>query len=328
MKAAVLLAPERIEIADIPAPEPQPNEVLVRLREAGICGTDYAVYSGSLRGPLPLVLGHEAVGEIAALGPRASRFQVGDRVVLQPNFACGACDMCRSGRINICRHKVRLGLDIHGVFAEYVAAPEHFVWAVPKELPDESAVFAEPLSVAFHALRKALPYPGERVLVYGAGAIGLLLVQLSVLAGADVSATDIAQPRLALAGELGARGVFDSSSEVDAQAETFSIVYDTSGISAAPGHISRLCAPGGRVVLTGLPDKDSLLPSALITRKELSILGSMVYTDEFPATLNLLTERKIRVTPLLTEMKPLDELGQALADFSSPHRIKTVITIA
>jgi 2-desacetyl-2-hydroxyethyl bacteriochlorophyllide A dehydrogenase len=327
MKAAVLVAPGRIEIADIPAPEPRPNEVLVRLRQAGICGTDYAVYSGMIQCPLPLVLGHEAVGEIAALGPGASRFHVGERVVLQPNFACGACDMCRSGRINICRHKVRLGLDVHGVFAEYVAAPESFVWALPEGLRYETAVFAEPLSVAFHGLRKALPHPGERVLVYGAGVIGLLFVHLAVLAGADVSALDIVEPRLALAADLGAKRVFRSSSELEPEAGTFSVVYETSGIPEAFGHIVTLCAPGGRVVLTGLPEKEYPVLSALITRKELTVLGSMIYTDEFPAVLDLLKEGKVRVAPLLTEMKPLDEVGQALADFRSPHRVKTVITI-
>ena len=327
MKAAVLITPGRIEMRDLPAPEPRPNEVLVRLRQAGICGTDYALYSEKIQCPLPLVLGHEAVGEIAALGPRASRFQVGERVVLQPNFACGACDMCRSGRINICRHKVRLGLDVHGVFAEYVAAPESFVWALPEGLRYETAVFAEPLSVAFHGFRKALPDSGERVLVYGAGAIGLLFVQLAVLAGADVSALDIAEPRLILAANLGAKRVFRSSSELEPEAGTFSVVYETSGIPEAFGHIVALCAPGGRVVLTGLPEREYPVLSALITRKELSILGSMIYTDEFPAVLDLLKEEKVRVAPLLTELRPLEELGQALADFRSPHRVKTVITI-
>src|SRR3974390_2733728 len=107
MKAALLVAPGEVELADIPAPEPQPKEVLVRLRQAGICGTDYAVYTGSVRAPLPLVLGHEAVGEVAARGAAPSRFRIGDRVTLQPNFACGVCDMCRGGRTNICRRKVR-----------------------------------------------------------------------------------------------------------------------------------------------------------------------------------------------------------------------------
>ena len=229
-------------------------------------------------------------------------------------------------RINVCRHKVRLGLDVHGAFAEYVAAPESFVWALPEELPFESAVFAEPLAVAFHGFYKALPHPEERVLVYGAGAIGLLFVQLGVLAGADVSATDIAEPRLALAAELGAKRVFNSS-ELQAEADSFSVVYETSGVPGALAQILTLSAPGGRVVLTGLPDRESPLPSALITQKELSILGSMIYANEFPAVPNLLREGRIRVAPLLTEMKPLDDLGQALADFRSPHRVKTVISI-
>ncbi len=327
MKAAVLVTPERMEIRDLPVPELRPKEVLVRLRQAGICGTDYSIYSGSIHRPLPLVLGHEAVGEVAALGPGASRFRVGERVVLQPNFACGACDMCRSGRINICRHKVRLGLDVHGAFAEYVAAPESFVWVFPDGLPYETAVFAEPLAVAFHGLRKALPCPGEKVLLYGTGVIGLLFAQLAVLAGADVSALDIAEPRLALATTLGVKRVFRSSAELEPEAGTFSIVYETSGIPEALGHIVALSAPGGRVVLTGLPGKESSVPSALITRKELTLLGSMIYTDEFPAVLDLLKEGRVRVAPLLTERRPLDELGQALADFRSPRRVKTVITI-
>jgi 2-desacetyl-2-hydroxyethyl bacteriochlorophyllide A dehydrogenase len=328
MKAAILVTPGRIEMADIPAPEPGPSQVLVRLRGAGICGSDYAVYSGMVRGPLPLVLGHEAVGEIAALGARVSRFRVGERVTLQPNFACGECDMCRSGRINICRHKVRLGLDVHGVFAEYVVAPEGFVWALPEDLPDETAVFAEPLSVALHGFRMAFPNPGERVLVYGVGVIGLLVVQLAVRAGAEVSALDIAEPRLAIAGEMGAKRLFRPSSELEAEVGTFSVVYETSGTPQALGHSIVLCAPGGTVVLTGLAEKEYPVHSALITRKELSVRGSMIYVDEFPAVLDLLKEGKVRVAPLLTERRPLHEVGQALADFRSPQRVKTVIAIS
>ncbi|MBU2227970.1 MAG: alcohol dehydrogenase catalytic domain-containing protein [Proteobacteria bacterium] len=327
MQAALLVEPGKIEIREVPIPSPREDEVLVRVREAGICGTDYALYRGELNVSYPLIPGHEAVGEIAAMGKEVKGLHIGERVVIQPNFPCTACPVCLSGRGNICPRKVRLGLDVNGVFAQYVCVPAPYVWPLPEGLSVSEAALAEPLSVALHAFRKSQPVPDEKVLVYGTGVIGLFLIRLAAIAGAKVGAVDIAEQRLAVAKELGADAIYRSAAEVEKNAGSFSIFFDASGVADAFSNIVNIAAPGGRIVLTGLPHKEFPLLTSMIVRKELTIQGSMIYTDEFPAALDLLKQGNMKIERLITETCPLKELARALEGFSSPERIKTLIRI-
>ena len=182
----------------------------MRIREARICRTDYSLYSGRLSAKLPIISGHEAAGEVAAVGPEVLGLNPGERVTIQPNFSCGKCSPCLTGKENICPNKVRLGLDTNGVFAQYVAVPQKYVWPLPEEISFSVGALVEPPSVALHGFNKRSPSPHERILVYGAGAIGLLFARLAVLAEGDVAAFDIAEPRLRAALKLGARKIFRS----------------------------------------------------------------------------------------------------------------------
>jgi 2-desacetyl-2-hydroxyethyl bacteriochlorophyllide A dehydrogenase len=328
VKAAVLVEPGKIEIRDVPAPVPRKGEVLIRVREAGICGTDFAKYRGDLGGIFPVVAGHEAVGEIAALGPGVEGMRIEERVVIQPNFACGQCEACRSGRENICLHRVRLGLDIDGVFAEYVTVPRKYVWTLPKGLSYSAAALTEPLSVALHGLQKSAPAAGDRVLVYGAGTIGLFYVHLAVLAGARVTALNTSKLRLEVARKLGANRTFSSGAQLEANADDFTVVYETSGTADALAHIIKWSAPGARILLTGLPEKASTIPTALIARKELVIFGAMTYRDEFRTALDLLKRGAIRTDLFITNIYPLEKLPEALANFRSPFRVKDLVRIS
>jgi 2-desacetyl-2-hydroxyethyl bacteriochlorophyllide A dehydrogenase len=327
MQAAVLTEPGKIEIRKAPTPSPRKGEVLLRILEAGICGTDYACYMGNLTTSYPIIPGHEAVGEIAALGEGVSGVRVGEKVVIQPNFPCTTCPVCRGGHENVCPNKVRLGLDVDGVFAQYVCVPRPYVWPLPDGLPVSVAALAEPLSVALHAFRKSPPAPDERVLVYGAGVIGLLLIRLAVLSTARVAAVDIAEQRLAIAKELGADTIYHSFPELEKDAGSFSTLYDTSGVADAFSNIVSIAAPGGNIVLTGLPHKEFPLLTSTIVRKELTIRGSMIYTDEFPAALDLLKQGNMKIERLMTETVPLEMLSRALEGFRSPNRVKTLIRI-
>lgn len=328
MKAALLVGPQQIEIRDLPVPVPREGEVLVRVREAGICGTDFAKYRGDLGGNFPVIGGHEAVGEVSALGPGVGGIRIGERVAIQPNFACGRCETCRSGRENICPDRVRLGLDVDGVFAEYVTAPRKYLWALPDGLSDSAAALTEPLSVALHGFQKGLPSAEDRVLVYGTGTIGLFFVRLAFLSLARVTAFNTSEPRLEVARKLGATETFRSGVEMKAGMGDFRIVYETSGAADALSRIIPWSAPGGKIVLTGLPEKDTSVPAALIARKELLIQGAMTYRDEFPAALDLLLKGEIRPDLFITSILPLERLPEALADFRSPRRIKDIIRIA
>jgi 2-desacetyl-2-hydroxyethyl bacteriochlorophyllide A dehydrogenase len=325
MKAALLADHKKIEIREVPTPTLNEGEVLVRVRQAGICGTDYALFSGNLTSPLPIIPGHEGVGEISALGPEVEGVRIGERVTIQPNFPCGKCQLCLNGKENICINKVRLGLDIDGVFAQYVSVPHQYVWPLPEDLSFSVGTLTEPLSVALHGIDKSPPAPGERVLVYGAGVIGLLFVQLAVLSKGWVAAFDVAKPRLAIAMELGAKKTFDSIAELEKEAGSFPLIYETSGIAESLSHIVKLCAPGGRVLLTGLPEREFPVSTAQIVRKELAVQGSMIYKDEFPAAIDLLKRGKIRSDLLISGTYSLEKVSQALEDFRSPKRVKTLI---
>jgi 2-desacetyl-2-hydroxyethyl bacteriochlorophyllide A dehydrogenase len=282
---------------------------------------------GNLTTSCPIIPGHEAVGEIAGLGEGVSGVRVGEKVVIQPNFPCTTCPVCRGGHENVCPNKVRLGLDVDGVFAQYVSVPHPYVWPLPDGLCVSVATLAEPLSVALHAFRKSPPAPDERVLVYGAGVIGLLLIRLAVLSKARVAAVDIAEQRLAIAKELGADTIYPSFPELEKDAGSFSTLYDTSGVADAFSNIVAIAAPGGNIVLTGLPHQEFPLLTSTIVRKELTIRGSMIYTDEFPAALDLLKQGNMKIERLMTETVPLEMLSRALEGFRSPDRVKTLIRI-
>jgi 2-desacetyl-2-hydroxyethyl bacteriochlorophyllide A dehydrogenase len=327
MQAAVLVEPRKIEIREVPTPSPRKGEVLVRIIEAGICGTDYVCYMGDLSTVYPIIPGHEAVGEVVVLGEGVEEIRPGERVTIQPNFPCTTCPVCRGGHENVCPNKVRLGLDVDGVFAQYVRVPRPYVWPLPDGLSVSEAALAEPLSVALHAFRKNTPAPDERVLVYGAGVIGLLLIRLAVLSKARVAAVDIAEQRLAIAKDLGAETIYPSFPELEKDAGSFSTLYDTSGVTDAFSNIVKIAAPGGSIVLTGLPHKEFPLLTSTIVRKELTIRGSMIYTDEFPAALDLLKQGHMKIERLMTETVPMNMLSQALEGFRSPDRVKTLIRI-
>ena len=313
MKAALLVEPRTIQIRDVQAPEPGPYEVLIRVIMAGICGSDYSLYDGKLVAPLPVIPGHEGVGLIEKLGPGVSGLMIGQRVTIQPNFACGECPVCRSGHENICPTKVRLGIDRDGVFAEYVKVPARYVWPIPEGLED--------------AMKIAAPRKGDRTLILGAGVIGLLTLQLAALHGAEVTACDLVEKRLALAKRLGASQVISANDPMESAYNSFDCIYEASGAQAGLAQAIQLAGPSGRIVVLGLPGKEHPVPTALIVRKELQIMGSMVYTDEFPQVLGMLKSGQIETAPLITAKIPLSELNRTLKAFASPDRVKILVTI-
>lgn len=327
MRAAVLVESGKIQIKDVQPPEPGPDEVLIQVILAGICGSDYSLYNGKFDVSLPVIPGHEAIGRIEKLGPGVSGLAVGQRITIQPNFSCHQCSLCLSGYQNICPAKIRLGVDTNGIFAEYAKVPARYVWPIPKGLEDEVAVFAEPLAAAAHALKIMAPKKGDRTLIFGAGVMGLLTLQLAALKGAEVTACDINQTRLALAKRLGTAHVIDAKDQTESVHNTFDLIYETSGADSALAQAIQLAAPGGKIVVLGLPGKEHPVSPVLIVRKELQIMGSMIYTDEFPQVLKLLKSGQLHTEPLISERLPLHELNRALSEFSAPKRVKMLVTI-
>ena len=327
MKAALLIEPRKLVIKDVPKPEPGPKEVLIRVLLGGICGSDHTLYHGRFGVPLPVIPGHEAIGRIEEIGDGVSGLAVGQRVTIQPNFSCGSCALCQAGHKNICPSKIRLGVDTNGVFAEYTVVPADYAWPVPDGIDDEVAVFTEPLAVTVHAMKIWAPQKGDQTLVFGAGIMGLLALQLAAAKGAEVTACDIVESRLEMAKQLGAFRIIGTKEPVESFYGAFDVIYETSGAAGALDQVIRLAAPRGKIVILSLPGKDHPVPTDLIVRKELQIMGSLIYTNEFPESMDILKSGKIKTDLLNTGKLPLNELDNALREFASPERMKMLVEI-
>jgi 2-desacetyl-2-hydroxyethyl bacteriochlorophyllide A dehydrogenase len=327
MRAAVLDKTADLSVRDLPDPVPGSGEVVIAVTLAGVCGTDYSLYHGNFGVPLPVVPGHEGMGIVKELGPGVSNVAVGQRVVIQPNFACWNCSLCDSKFDNICHEKVRLGIDINGVFAQYVRVPSRYAWPVPEGVDDRVAAMTEPLAVAAHAVKIQPPSEGDRVLVIGAGVIGLLTLLLVKLQEADTTVSDLLTEHLSLAEEMGADGIFQVGGDKELAPSSFDLIYETSGTPSGLADAVGVAAPGGRIALLGLPGHDHPVSTAQIVRKELSIVGSMIYTDEFPDVLELLQSGRIDPTPLISGVIGLDGLDSAIKNFNAPDRFKVLVSL-
>lgn len=327
MKAALLVKPRKLIIEEVPTPSPGPEDVLIRVLLGGICGSDHTLYHGGFDVPLPVIPGHEAIGRVEEIGAEVTGLTVGQRVVVQPNIGCGSCRLCRAGQKNLCSSKIRLGVDRNGLFAEFAVVTAEYVWPVPGGLEDEVAVFTEPLAVTVHAMNIWQPHAGDRALVFGAGIMGLLTLQLAVHHGAETVACDLVERRLVMAVKLGASQTIGPGDSPESFYNSFDVIYETSGAPAALEQVIRFAAPKGKIVILSLPSQEHPVPTALIVRKELQILGSLVYTDEFPESIALLDSRRIQTSPLTTGELPLEDLDRGLCEFASPDRMKMLVRI-
>jgi len=307
--------------AEVPEPEPGAGEVLVRTRLTGICGSDMHAYLGSQ--PFfvyPQIPGHEAVGEVVA-GGRERGLQPGRRVVLDPTISCGACRPCRLGRYNCCVNIRVIGVHAPGTMAEAFLAPAERLHLVPDDLPDETAVLAEPLSIALHALDRGEPAPGDAVAIVGAGAIGLSLLLVALARGARCAVCDLEPARLALAGRLGAELTVDGA-HTDAVAavtewtdgEGAAVVFEAVGSPPTIRAAAEMAAPAGRVVILGLCREDVPLPGAMFVRKELEVVGSRLHRNTVQQVVAMLAEGRLDPRPMLTGIRPFAEFQSALDD--------------
>jgi alcohol dehydrogenase/L-iditol 2-dehydrogenase len=284
MRAVVLSAPGRIELVnDWPEPNPGPHDVVVALRGVGLCGSDLSVFDGARPTPrLPWVMGHEGGGDIVALGEHVHDREVGQRVVIEPNYPCLTCRHCRLGHTSACAERGIVGINVPGLLAERVAVPARFTWPIDSEAPGELLASVEPFVVARSAVQSSGVGKDDRCLVVGAGSQGLL-VCLSLLAlGAQPEIIDPHQGRAKLAVELGARHAADGSD--------YSFVFETAGAPAAVREALDRAAPLGTVVLIGLNPADLPLSITELVRRQLTLQGKLIYNHprDFADTLGAL----------------------------------------
>jgi L-iditol 2-dehydrogenase len=332
VKAAVLHAPRDVRIEMVRRPEPQADEVLVRVGMAGLCGTDFSIWTGERPVRYPRVLGHEFVGQVEAVGSGVTRVHVGDRIVVEPNYSCRTCALCREGNRNLCLARTAVGIDVDGCFAEVARVPERCCWPAPAGVDADDLLMTEPLAVVVRAVARAGVHPGESAAIVGGGTLGLLALQVLRGAGARVLVVSRSARRFALARELGAdatHAVADGGLEAMARGfsgrEGVAVVVETAGTPEAVTHALTLVRPGGRVVLTGLPHEPTPVAFFGVVRREVTLVGSMIYQDEFPEAMRLVAAGVVRTRPLVTHRFGLDALGAAFAAHAQPDSIKVAV---
>jgi L-iditol 2-dehydrogenase len=329
-RAAVLHVPGEIRIEDRPMPEPGPREVLVEITAVGVCGSDVHYYDhgriGSHVVREPLVLGHESAGRVVALGEGASKHAVGDRVTLEPGVPCGRCRECRAGRYNLCPDVVFFGTPpIDGAFANFVTIHEDFAFTLPDALSDDVGALMEPLSVGIWACRKAGVSAGDRVLVTGAGPIGLLAMQVARAFGAtQVEISDVSEPRLALAERTGASRALHAGEDEPSEADA---LIECSGQPAALSAGIAALRPAGTAVLVGMgPGETGEVPLALIQSRELWVTGTFRYANTYPTAIALALAGRVDLEAIVTGHFGLDDTEAALrAGREDPGSVKPVI---
>jgi L-iditol 2-dehydrogenase len=333
MRVSVLRGAHDLAVEERPDPVPAPHEVLVRIASVGVCGSDVHYYEhgriGSFIVEAPLILGHEPSGVVVALGDAVSRLEVGQRVSVEPGVPDFTCVQCRLGRYNLC-YGMRFFATppIDGAFAELVTVHEQFAHPVPDALSDDAAALLEPLSVGLWACRKAEVTAGSRVLITGAGPVGLLAAQVAMALGAvDVTVTDVNEHRLDVARQLGVRAALDVSTtplaHTDVQAD---VLLECSGRPTALGEAIGLVAPAGRVVMVGMGRDVVNLPISRIQEYELLVTGTFRYAHTWPTAIALAASGRIALDPLVTGHYGLDDVEKALtATRNDPAAIKPVV---
>jgi L-iditol 2-dehydrogenase len=322
-----------VVIEERSVPRPGPAEVVVRVRSVGVCGSDTHYYDhgriGSFVVEEPLVLGHEASGEVTELGSDVTRLSIGQRVSVEPGVPDLTCEQCLAGRYNLCPDMRFFATPpIDGAFAEYVVVHEAFAHPVPEIISDDAAALLEPLSVGIWACKKARVSAGDRVLITGAGPIGLVSVQAALAFGAtEVIVSDVNPARLALAKDLGATEV------VDARETTLSdlprppgVLLECSGHAPAISDAIRALDRAGRAVLVGMGGDEVPLPVSVVQERELQLTGTFRYAGTWPTAIALVASGRIDLDRLVTGTYQLDQAEDALTAGRRDQRtVKVVI---
>jgi L-iditol 2-dehydrogenase len=341
MKALLLSSYKNLELIELPAPSPAPDEVLIRVAACGICGSDVHGYDGSSgRRVPPIVMGHEAAGIIAALGSSVKNFAVGDRVTFDSTVYCGECPNCKRGNVNLCDRRQVLGVSCGdyrraGAFAEFVSVPARILYRLPDNFPFAEAAMLEAVAVAIHGVNLAQLAPNSTALVVGAGTIGILTLQALRAAGcARAFITDVDAQRLELAHKLGASEIFlaDDSLQSKILARTngegvdaaFECVGRNETVSASIDAVRK----GGTVVLVGNIQPNVNLPLQKVVTRQIRLQGSCASAGEYPQAIEWMAAGKIQVKPLITAVAPLEEGPRWFERLYAhePNLLKVVLT--
>ncbi len=342
MRAIAKERPEPgLELVERPTPEIRPDEVLINVKRAGICGTDLHIYKwdewARARIDPPVVLGHEFAGIVTRVGELVERVKVGDVVSAEGHIICGHCEHCREGEGHVCRETVIIGIDRDGAFAEYVAVPATNVIAVPSGIPIDHAAVFDPLGNAFHTVLTA-DIPGRTVAVLGCGPIGLFAVGIAKAAGASrVIAIEVVDHRLDMATEMGADVVLNPRrDDVEAAVRDVTRGYGADVVCEMSGHPDairqafRICRNAGRVQALGLPEKDvSLNLGEDMIFKGITVYG-VIGRRIFQTWIQMrefLASGLLDISPVITHRVSLDNFEEGLKAIESGEAGKVILAI-
>jgi 2-desacetyl-2-hydroxyethyl bacteriochlorophyllide A dehydrogenase len=316
MKAVVYTGKGRVAFRDLPNPQPQQGDVLLRVRTSGLCHTDIDVLHARYGdGAFPLVPGHEFAGEIVALGPDANGLSVGDRVVVDPNLSCGTCRACLRGRENLCASLGAYGVSSHGGFAEYVAVDARNLYPIC-DLPFDQAALAEPMGCVLNGVSALTPRPADEALIIGAGPIGLLLAIALRTRGVErITLSDIDLARLDLARTFGFDAIENGGTAMAARRRSMDICVDATGRADVAASLVDFTADGGSALFFGVcaPDARITISPFEVFRRQLRLLGTHSLNRNIPDALAAIRSHGPDIERLVSHRLPLAGIAEVIA---------------
>jgi len=334
MLAAVFSGNNNIVLSDYSLRTLEQDELLIKVSCCGVCGTDRHIFEGKAPSSIPVILGHEFSGEIVERGVSNSRFNIGDKVAIDPNIYCGHCDYCRRGMVSFCKNADALGVTLNGGFAEYSIVPASQAYILPQDFDLSAAAFSEPLSCCLRGIEHADIQPGETVVIIGGGSIGLLMVQLVGNSGASkiiLIEPDSYKQKLGI--KLGAdyslspynEKIFEEIKELtDSQVD---IVIECVGSADTAENAIQIAGKGGKVVIFGLAPKEQNITLNLqyLFCNELKIFSSFLNPFTFKSAIDLLVNKKIKIQELITQQIYLKDVTNIFSGSNISNSIKVQI---
>lgn len=315
--------PWNIEISDVQMPKSKEGEALLRVKSAGICGSDIGAFRGT-NGLVsyPRIIGHEIAGEVISIPENNKNgIKPGDRVIVDPYLYCGHCYPCSIGRTNCCVDLKVLGVHVDGGMAEYFCHPADMLLKVPDDMPWDIIPLAEPLTIALHGIHRLNLKAGEHIAINGAGPIGLLAAMVALHYGAEPIMIDLVKERLDFAKSLGVRYTINLREEdlVEKVSEYTNgrmaeCVMEASGANSAIRATLDIVSHAGRIALTGWPKQETPIPTDMITRKEVDVRGARTSAGEFPEAIDLIYHQKVDARRILTKVISIDEAPETIRD--------------
>jgi len=329
MLSAYLDENNKLVLGEREIPKVSSDEILIKVIACGICGTDLHVFKGINKGKPNVIRGHEFVGEVVEIGSDITKFKKGDKVVIDPNIPCMNCIQCRNGRIHLCENLNAIGVDRDGGFAQYCVVPAKQAYKLSGTIDPIVGALAEPLACAIHGIDRVGIKEGEKVLIIGGGALGLILTQLAINGGAsEVFVSEPQKSKRELALGFGATRVIDPINEdlLDI-AKGVDVAIEAVGSTKTILQAINAVSDGGRVLFFGVAPEDAYISISPfeVYRRELTLLGSFVNPFTMERAVTLISNRRINLYPLISEIVPLSEIYRGVEIASSGEAIRVLV---